>query len=143
MQNLIEKKKWVCYVLKSKVSEKTYVGSTNDIQKRIRQHNKEIKGGAKATKMGGPYKIILLITGFKNRSVACQYEWLLKHPEGKKKVSPKFRRPNGKINSVNTMFFTDYFKKKDWKLPKKIYVKEKYKKLISQDIKDTFKVKYC
>ena len=49
---MVKKDPWSCYILGSK-NEKypnhTYVGMTNDLKKRIRQHNKEIKGGAKCT----------------------------------------------------------------------------------------------
>jgi len=36
------------YFIKS-TNESTYIGATVDLDKRIRQHNKEIKGGATAT----------------------------------------------------------------------------------------------
>ena len=43
---------WYCYLLRN-TSEQfkmcTYNGSTNDLKRRLRQHNEEIKGGAKAT----------------------------------------------------------------------------------------------
>ena len=38
---------YLVYILKS--DNKSYVGMTNDFFRRIRQHNKEIKGGAKYT----------------------------------------------------------------------------------------------
>ena len=40
---------YLVYILKSKCCEKTYVGMTNDFFHRLRQHNGEIKGGAKYT----------------------------------------------------------------------------------------------
>ena len=38
---------WKCYIIYNK--NKSYVGITNNLNKRIRQHNGMIKGGAKYT----------------------------------------------------------------------------------------------
>ena len=40
---------WCLYLLENSVNKKTYLGVTNNINRRIRQHNCEIKGGAKYT----------------------------------------------------------------------------------------------
>lgn len=37
------------YLLKHSIHNKTYLGITNNLKRRIRQHNCEIKGGAKYT----------------------------------------------------------------------------------------------
>ena len=46
-----EKKQFIVYLLKSscKDNNRTYLGITNNSKRRIRQHNGEIKGGAKYT----------------------------------------------------------------------------------------------
>lgn len=69
----------VCYVLKSLGSNRTYTGVTTNIDRRLRQHNGEIKGGAKATRIGRPYKIYCVIEGFKTLGEAMSVEWYLKH----------------------------------------------------------------
>lgn len=60
----------------------TYVGATVDLQHRLRQHNGEIKGGARATtikvKQGKQWKRILYITGFPDWKTALQFEWAFK-----------------------------------------------------------------
>lgn len=59
-------KKWYNYIIFDKI--KTYIGSTVDLNRRIRQHNGIIKGGAKYTK-GGKwqyYCVIYNIYGHKN-----------------------------------------------------------------------------
>jgi putative endonuclease len=43
------------YILKSKKDGKLYIGSTNDLRKRLSQHN---QGLSTYTKGRGPYKII-------------------------------------------------------------------------------------
>ena len=59
--------KWYCYILGSvnnKFRNSTYVGMTNCVEKRIRQHNKVITGGAKYTSSKGPWQFLLHISGF-------------------------------------------------------------------------------
>ena len=41
---------YLVYIIKS--DNKSYVGMTNNFDRRIRQHNKEIKGGARYTSKG-------------------------------------------------------------------------------------------
>ena len=57
----------------------TYIGATVDIDKRIRQHNKEIKGGATATSikvnMGEIWSYACYIENFPTWQSALQFEW--------------------------------------------------------------------
>ena len=69
-----------CYLLKSTTTRKTYFGYTKNVSKRLRQHNGEIKGGAKATRYGRPWIIICVITGFPDKTTALQFEWRNHHP---------------------------------------------------------------
>jgi predicted GIY-YIG superfamily endonuclease len=77
-----ETKSYLCYILKSMTSNRTYIGSTNDFPHRIRQHNGQLVGGAKATHLDRPYKPICLVTGFSSQIEALQSEWRFKHPTG-------------------------------------------------------------
>lgn len=60
----------------------TYVGATVDVDKRLRQHNKEIKGGAHATGIkvskGYSWSRICYVSGFPTWNSALQFEWRLK-----------------------------------------------------------------
>lgn len=68
---------WSVYLLSN--GRRTYVGSTTDVTRRLRQHNREIVGGARATARGAPnWKVVVYITGFTNRSAACRWESLIK-----------------------------------------------------------------
>jgi predicted GIY-YIG superfamily endonuclease len=82
-------KKYLCYILNSEkksFENHTYIGSTNDFNRRLRQHNGELKGGAKATQKLKPLIPIILIEGFdEDKKKALSYEWTLKHPNGKKR----------------------------------------------------------
>lgn len=57
----------------------TYVGATVDLDKRLRQHNKEIKGGAIATSnkvlKGETWIRVAHIEGFPDWQAALQFEW--------------------------------------------------------------------
>jgi len=70
-------KQYCCYCLVSTVNpSRTYFGSTNDMKRRLRQHNCEISGGAKATHSDGPWKVWYTIQGFgTNHSEALSFEW--------------------------------------------------------------------
>jgi structure-specific endonuclease subunit SLX1 len=60
----------------------TYVGATVDLEHRLRQHNKEIKGGAHATSIkvgqGHVWKVACYITGFPDWRSTLQFEWAFK-----------------------------------------------------------------
>ena len=57
----------------------TYVGATVDLNHRLRQHNKEIKGGAHATSMkvnkGEIWTRACHVSGFPDWRSALQFEW--------------------------------------------------------------------
>lgn len=76
----------------------TYVGATVDVDHRLRQHNKEIKGGAHATgtrvAKGEIWARICYVSGFPNWSAALQFEWRWKQLSRKlaAKMQPLERR---------------------------------------------------
>ncbi len=57
----------------------TYVGATIDLDRRLRQHNKEIKGGAHATSIkvlkGETWTRACHVSGFPDWQSALQFEW--------------------------------------------------------------------
>jgi len=57
----------------------TYVGATVDLSRRLRQHNKEIKGGAHATgikvSQGEIWTRAAHVSEFPNWQAALQFEW--------------------------------------------------------------------
>lgn len=59
-----------------------YIGATMDVDKRLRQHNKEIKGGAKRTgqrvEKGEEWSLICYVAGFPTWTAALQFEWRFK-----------------------------------------------------------------
>lgn len=67
-------KPWMCYCLVSQ-SGSTYIGSTIDVDRRLRQHNGEIAGGAVATSKGKGWTRVCHIVGFPDERCALQFEW--------------------------------------------------------------------
>ena len=69
---------WVFYVIQNK--NYTYAGVSPTPIKRLRQHNGEIKGGAKyTTSIGLGWEHVCLVTGFQDKIQALQFEWAVKH----------------------------------------------------------------
>ena len=62
---------YICYILKC--NNYTYNGCTNNFKRRIRQHNGEIKGGARCTSRRGPWQPYCIITGFKDNLGAFEF----------------------------------------------------------------------
>ena len=76
----------------------TYVGATVDLDRRLRQHNKIIKGGAHATSMkvnaGQLWERACYVEGFPDWQAALQFEWRWKQISRKlsNKLFPLKRR---------------------------------------------------
>jgi len=85
------------YLLHS-TDNSTYVGATVDLDRRLRQHNKIIKGGAHATSMkvnaGQIWERACYVEGFPDWQAALQFEWRWKQISRKlsNKLFPLKRR---------------------------------------------------
>ena len=55
---------YVCYVLLDASGRRSYAGCTNNLVRRLRQHNGELVGGAKATRTGRPWHLFRVVRGF-------------------------------------------------------------------------------
>ena len=57
----------------------TYIGATIDLDKRIKQHNKELKGGATATSIkvsrGEVWSYVCYVENFPSWNEALKFEW--------------------------------------------------------------------
>ena len=79
---------YICYIIGNE-KKRTYIGSTNDFRRRIRQHNGEITGGAKATRGKGPWSPVCIVkvtdeTKTIDHVFNLSLEWHMKHPMGYK-----------------------------------------------------------
>ena len=87
--------KWVCYLIAN--GGYTYVGVSPTPDKRLRQHNGEIKGGAKYTRRSKSWRVLFYLEGFSDspsgwkETLSC--EWHLKHvTKYRRGTSPVARR---------------------------------------------------
>ena len=90
----------VYLLLATPLRQATYVGATVDLDHRLRQHNKEIKGGAVATGIrvakGDIWIRAAHVSGFPDWQAALQFEWRWKQLSRKlpAKMKPLERRMN-------------------------------------------------
>lgn len=81
---------FVCYALEHSRTSKSYTGQTNNFHRRLRQHNGEIKGGARYTSRqsnGGKWNPLFKVCGFQTLRSVLQFEIAMK----KRKVPLRFR----------------------------------------------------
>ena len=88
---------WFVYCLAT-MSEPvyTYVGATVDLDRRLLQHNKILKGGAKATgRREGDWYRVCHVRGFVDNHEALSFEWHWKWFAKKINADPLTRRQKG------------------------------------------------
>ena len=87
------------YLLESVDEKKTYVGATVDVKRRLRQHNGELKGGAKYTS-GGMWRLVCYVKNFPCWVDALQFEWMWKFWTRK---TPKGKPLQRRLEALNLM----------------------------------------
>ena len=94
---------WNVYLLSSSQGL-TYVGATVNLDHRLRQHNGEISGGAKATSgCAGSWRRVCHVEGFADECAALQFEWAWKNWTKKFKGGfPLERRIKGLVGLVGS-----------------------------------------
>ena len=95
-----------CYILKSVNPESnyTYNGYTVNLERRLRQHNGEITGGARTTKARRPWEFIMILASESdkfNRSTGLSLEWHIRYPTNKKPRPKEFQGPEGRIKGLD------------------------------------------
>jgi putative endonuclease len=76
--------RWYVYVLQS--TNRTYVGIALDIEKRLQQHNGELRGGAKSTRAGRPWRVSVTHGPFRSRAKAQRIEYAIKQRRGQERL---------------------------------------------------------
>ena len=67
-----------CYLIVYKENDcikRTYIGITNNLNKRIKQHNGLISGGAKSTRCSNEWYYHTIVSNFKNKGEALSFEY--------------------------------------------------------------------
>jgi len=75
---------WYIYVLLC-ADNSLYCGITTNLEKRLKQHNGEIKGGAKYTRSKRPCRFVYIKKAM-NRSIASKEEYQFKRLSRKNKI---------------------------------------------------------
>jgi len=78
---------WVVYVLVSERVERTYVGIALHLERRLEQHNGLVRGGAKATRGGRPWRVGATYGPFSTRSEAQRVELQVKAIRGRARLA--------------------------------------------------------
>lgn len=72
---------WFVYILCS-AGGRTYVGVTTDVDRRLRQHNGELAGGARATRAHRPWRVGRVHGPVASRAAAQKLEAVVKRRRG-------------------------------------------------------------
>jgi structure-specific endonuclease subunit SLX1 len=90
--------------------ESTYIGATVDLDHRLRQHNGEIKGGARATSVkvaqGQVWRRFCHVAGFPSWQAALQFEWRWKQIS-RAKFSQKMHPIERRIRALKMLLALD------------------------------------
>jgi predicted GIY-YIG superfamily endonuclease len=96
---------YVYLLLATPLRQATYVGATVDLAHRLRQHNKEIKGGAVATGIrvakGDTWIRVAHVSGFPDWQAALQFEWRWKQLT--RKLPPKMKPLERRMNALKQL----------------------------------------
>jgi structure-specific endonuclease subunit SLX1 len=105
----------------------TYIGATIDLDKRIRQHNKEIKGGATATSvkvsLGEVWSYVCYVENFPSWNEALKFEWRWKQISRKiQKSNPRQNPTEKRLEALKTLLELDRPTSKallysEWEIP--------------------------
>jgi predicted GIY-YIG superfamily endonuclease len=148
-KNIINKNEFFkVYVLYHIYSNKTYVGSTNNLERRIRQHNCIIKGGAKYTtnslinKLEPEWKYLYYIKGFPDHQNALQAEWKLKNLQKKQTKKGIEGRIKSLIEFSKLDFWTSNSIYNNTEFKYDIYINENYKEIINGKLNENFTINF-
>jgi predicted GIY-YIG superfamily endonuclease len=121
---------YYCYIVANN-NDRTYNGYTVNLERRLKQHNGVIKGGAKATRGRGPWEFVLVLTSdcWDSISVAMQHEWSIKYPTRRR---PRPKEYNGVIGRLNSFVHIFQHMEKIGCENVVCYVKEEYEDLMNE-----------
>ena len=116
------------YLLVS-TSGTTYVGATVNLDRRLRQHNKELVGGAKATSSkvakGEIWERACYVMNFPSWSAALQFEWRWKRLG--RKISKKMNPLERRLRALDLLLSLESSTSKalpfsEWDIPPEVFI---------------------
>lgn len=106
----------------------TYVGATVDVDRRLRQHNKELVGGAHLTAAkvakGESWTRHCYVSGFPDWSAALQFEWRWKQLS--RKITPRIKPLDRRMKALDQLLTlerstTKAIPYREWSQPPEIH----------------------
>lgn len=96
---------YYCYIIHNG-QDRTYNGYTTDPRRRLRQHNGELVGGAKATRGRGPWRFLAVLTSpeWDCVSTAMKHEWSIKYPTRRRPRPKLYEGGAGRVESLSKVF---------------------------------------
>lgn len=90
----------------------TYIGATVSLEKRIRQHNKELKGGATATSIkvnqGESWDYVCYVENFPTWNEALKFEWRWKQISRQiQKINPRQNPREKRLQALTEVLALD------------------------------------
>jgi structure-specific endonuclease subunit SLX1 len=87
----------------------TYIGATVDLDHRLRQHNKELVGGAQATSIqverGGKWERVCHVRNFPSWNACLQFEWRWKQLS--RKLGGRMHPVEKRMTALNQLLALD------------------------------------
>lgn len=102
---MINPKNYYCYIIFNS-NNRTYNGYTVNTERRLKQHNGLLKGGARSTHNRGPWEFLIILTSpsWDCISTAMQNEWSIKYPTRKRPRPKEYNGAHGRIQSLHKVF---------------------------------------
>jgi predicted GIY-YIG superfamily endonuclease len=96
---------YYCYIVYNE-RDRTYNGYTVNLRRRLRQHNGELVGGARATRGRGPWRFAAVLTcdAWDCVSVAMRHEWSIKYPTRRRPRPKEFEGVEGRLRGLGRVF---------------------------------------
>lgn len=122
----------ICYILHNP-RDQTYNGYTCNPQRRIRQHNSVIKGGARFTSGKGPWTYLAIITctdeAFTYKR-ALSLEWHIKYPTNQRPRPRIYNGAAGRLASLELALGNPKFAE----LTFVVYIEDEYLALVPESL---------
>lgn len=103
-----------CYILHNAQHPGTYNGYTTHLERRLRQHNGELKGGARSTQRSrGAWSYLAMVTSNDPRFDKCKalsLEWHIRYPTGQRPRPPAFQGARGRLEGLAKALAHDKFR---------------------------------
>lgn len=110
-----------CYILYNLKNNKTYNGYTVNLERRLRQHNREIKGGARyttnnAAKDGFEWRYLAVVEGAPTKNIALSLEWHIKYPTCKRPRPKEYQGAQGRLKGLELALVHPKFEEIEFKV---------------------------